>query len=116
MSNEEQLSTKVAVQAKSIEYIMEQFKTTQEENQKQHGAIIKSQLEFHKETRQTLENIMEKLDGALAEKADKKQVNDLMAEVEDLKSWKIKLIAIGSVVLFIITFLKTQIINFIGKL
>ncbi len=68
---EETLSTKVAEQAITIRYIMEQFTEQQKENVKQHEALLKSQTDFHEETKETLKYMMDKLDKALEKKAGK---------------------------------------------
>lgn len=55
----------------------------------------------------------DKIDTILTLKADKKEVDALTQTVEDLKMWKIKIVAVGSLILFVITFLKEPIINLI---
>lgn len=58
----------------------------------------------------------EKIDTVLNTKADKKEVDTLSKTVEDLKMWKIKLVAIGSLILFVVTFLKDPILELIKNI
>ena len=58
----------------------------------------------------------EKIDIVLNTKADKKEVDILSKTVEDLKMWKIKLVAIGSLILFVVTFLKDPILELIKNI
>ena len=74
---------------------------------------LKENKEEHKELFTIVKDINIKLDNALKEKADKSEVADLSNKVKELDTWKIKVIAIGSVVVFIVTFFKDLIINWI---
>lgn len=68
------------------------------------------------EIKQLVKGLDNKLDTVIACKADKSEVEKLSDSVRDLEGWKIKIIAIGSVVIFILTFLKDPIIEFIKQL
>lgn len=68
------------------------------------------------EIKKLVEGLDTKLNTVIENKADKKEVDELYKTVEDLKSWKIKLVAIGSVILFVMTFLKDPIITTIKAL
>jgi len=64
------------------------------------------------EIKEIVKGLDSKLDNVIECKADKSEVATLTVAVKDLESWKIKTIAIGSALLFIVTFFKDIIINF----
>jgi len=90
--------------------------STLEEKSRTIMDYLKENKEEHKELFNIVEDINKKLDNALATKADKSQVEELNKTVEDLKTWKIKILAVGSVILFVVTFLKDSILSFIRNL
>ena len=96
--------------------IMEKLIEFQEVNKEQHKEITDNLNKFHEVNRQAFEDLTVKIDKVLAIKADKEEVKTLSVEVEDLKIWKIKLITYGSIILFMVTFLKEQIIHLISKI
>ena len=63
--------TRIALLEQNHITIMEQFKQSQLENKDEHQTILKSQTDFHRETRETLDDMMRKLDIALEKKAGK---------------------------------------------
>ena len=83
---------------------MDKLEETQIANEKAHDKIFL-----------LVDTINVKLDNALANKADKKEVQTLTNTVEDLKNWKLKLIGIFTAILFLVTFLKDEIINLMHK-
>jgi len=90
--------------------------STLEEKSRTIMDYLKENKEEHKELFNIVEDINKKLDDALAKKADKSEVEELNKTVEDLKTWKIKILAVGSVILFVVTFLKDSILSFIRNL
>lgn len=71
---------------------------------------IDSNKEEHQGLRELIKEINNKLDSAINKKADKELVDSLKATVDDLKTWKIKIAIIGSILLFLVTFLKDEIL------
>lgn len=85
-------------------------------NQENIMDYLKENKEEHKELFGLVRGMDTKLDDALKSKADKSEVIELSEKVEDLKTWKIKIIAYGSVLLFLVTFFKDIIINFLKNI
>lgn len=94
----------LAVLKTNYNYLMEKVDEIKEENYKQ-----------HEELKNAIVKIDEKLDTALTNKADKKEVEELQKSVKDLDGWKIRIVAIFSVIMFLITFFKDILLEKIIK-
>ena len=95
--------TRIALLEQSTITTMELFKSYAKENKEQ-----------HEELKELVADIGKKLDTTIEKKADKEEVNELKETVGDLRDWKIKLVAIISLIMFILTFLKDPIIKSLG--
>lgn len=84
--------------------LMEKVDEIKEENYKQ-----------HEELKDVITKIDEKLNNALTNKADKKEVEELQKSVKDLDRWKVRIVAIFSVIMFLITFFKDILLEKIIK-
>jgi uncharacterized coiled-coil DUF342 family protein len=94
----------LAVLKTNYNYLMEKVDEIKEENYKQ-----------HEELKNAIVKIDEKLDTALTNKADKKEVEELQKSVKELDVWKIRIVAIFSVIMFLITFFKDILLEKIIK-
>jgi uncharacterized coiled-coil DUF342 family protein len=94
----------LAVLKTNYNYLMEKVDEIKEENYKQ-----------HEELKNAIVKIDEKLDTALTNKADKKEVEELQKSVKDLDRWKVRIVAIFSVIMFLITFFKDILLEKIIK-
>lgn len=68
------------------------------------------------EIKEIVKGLDNKLDTVIACKANKSEVDELAKTVKDLEGWKIKIIAIGSVIIFIVSFLKDKILSLINHI
>ena len=84
--------------------LMEKVDEIKQENYKQ-----------HEELKDAIIKIDEKLNNALTNKADKKEVEELKNNVKDLDTWKVRIVAIFSVIMFLITFFKDILLDKIVK-
>lgn len=94
----------LAVLKTNYNYLMEKVDEIKEENYKQ-----------HEELKNAIVKIDEKLDSALVNKADKKEVEDMKKSIKELDIWKIRIVAIFSVIMFLITFFKDILLDKIVK-
>lgn len=94
----------LAVLKTNYNNLMEKVDEIKEENYKQ-----------HEELKNAIVKIDEKLDTALTNKADKKEVEELQKSVKELDVWKIRIVAIFSVIMFLITFFKDILLEKIIK-
>lgn len=94
----------LAILKTNYNYLMEKVDEIKEENYKQ-----------HEELKNAIVKIDEKLDTALTNKADKKEVEELQKSVKELDVWKIRIVAIFSVIMFLITFFKDILLEKIIK-
>jgi uncharacterized coiled-coil DUF342 family protein len=94
----------LAILKTNYNYLMEKVDEIKEENYKQ-----------HEELKNAIVKIDEKLDTALTNKADKKEVEELQKSVKDLDRWKVRIVAIFSVIMFLITFFKDILLEKIIK-
>lgn len=94
----------LAILKTNYNYLMEKVDEIKEENYKQ-----------HEELKDAIVKIDEKLDSALVNKADKKEVEDMKKSIKELDAWKIRIVAIFSVIMFLITFFKDILLDKIVK-
>lgn len=94
----------LAILKTNYNYLMEKVDEIKEENYKQ-----------HEELKNAIVKIDEKLDSALVNKADKKEVEDMKKSIKELDAWKIRIVAIFSVIMFLITFFKDILLDKIVK-
>lgn len=91
---------KLAILETNNKNIMDILKQSIQDNKEAHESLVES-----------IKSIETKLDNALISKADKKEVDEMKESIKDLDTWKIKIIAYGSALLFLVTFFKDIIIN-----